>query len=322
MEEMVSNFEKFVFLGVMILVTIFWRSTPPGINTPSASTLNSQEGTQVGEVPRTSGEAALIAGLPPIKEPSFYRVAVSEEPKISSGAALLSDLKSGEVYFDLNSSKRWPIASITKLMTSVISSRNLNPQTAITLTEADFAIPQNQVNHLKVGDRYTVRDLTKIILISSSNEAAEALARVYGRDNFISQMNSEARKWGMLETYFQDPTGLSVSNQSTARDIWKLVSRIYENFPGIFSMTRNRVVAVKELGSGKEWLTSSTNSFAGRPDFLGGKTGYTDEASGNLVSLFSHTGRPVLVVVLGSLDRFGDTEKLINWFKNDFTPSK
>jgi D-alanyl-D-alanine carboxypeptidase len=87
-------------------------------------------------------------------------------------------------------------------------------------------------------------------------------------------------------------------------------------------MTRNRTITVKELGSGNEWPASNTNNFSGRPDFLGGKTGYTDEANGNLVSLFSYGSRPILVVVLGSENRFLETEKLINWFKNDFTPSK
>ena len=319
---MVSNLEKFVFLGVMILVTLFGSRYSAGINTPPASIFSYGEGSQVAETPRTFGEGASITDLPRVKEPPFYRVAVSEPPKILSGAALILDLKSGEIYFDLNSLKRWPIASLTKLMTAVVSSKNLNPQAVVTLTEADFAIPPNNGNLLKVGDRYTVRDLIKVMLVSSSNESAEALAGFYGRANFISQMNSEARKWDMLETYFNDPTGLSVSNQSTIRDIQKLVEQIYENFPDIFSITRNRTIAVKELGSGNEWLSSSTNNFSGRPDFLGGKTGYTDEANGNLVSLFSHASRPILVVVLGSSERFLESEKLINWFKNDFTPGK
>ncbi|MBI2033765.1 MAG: D-alanyl-D-alanine carboxypeptidase [Candidatus Liptonbacteria bacterium] len=319
---MVSNLEKFVFLGVMILVTLFGSRHSPVINTPPASILSYQEGPQVAEVPRTLGEGSSISDLPRVKNPPFYRVAVSQPSKILSDAALLSDLKSGEIYFDLNSLKRWPIASLTKLMTAAVSSENLNPQAVITLTGADFAISPNHGNLLKVGDRYTVQDLMKIMIISSSNEAAEALAGFYGRVNFVSQMNSEARKWGMTQTYFNDPTGLSVSNQSTIRDIQKLVERIYENFPDIFPLTRNRTIPVKELNSGNYRLTSSTNNFSGRPDFLGGKTGYTDEANGNLVSLFSYASRPILVVVLGSPDRFLETEKLINWFKNDFTPSQ
>jgi len=152
------------------------------------------------------------------------------------------------------------------------------------------------------------------MLTVSSNEAAEALAQYVGRTDFLARMNTRAKAWGMLDTYFTDPTGLSSANQSTAADLQKLAWHIYSGYPAIFQASRKPKASIYEIHSKKRQTLTNINQFAGEAWFVGGKTGYTDDASGNLLTVFTHSHRPVIAVVLGTDDRFGESERLIDWF--------
>ncbi|MDO8504729.1 MAG: serine hydrolase, partial [Candidatus Liptonbacteria bacterium] len=172
-----------------------------------------------------------------------------------------------------------------------------------------------------VGESYRIRDLLKAMLVASRNTAANALARAYGYDKFIAEMNAKAKGWGMDNSNFSDPSGLSVSNQSTANDLLKMIRGVTLERPDIWKTTENAKISIKELASGKVKNFTSTNQFVNRKDFFGGKTGYTPEADGNLITVFLYQKRTVGIIVLGSADRFGDSEKLFNWFSNDFRAS-
>ncbi len=105
-----------------------------------------------------------------------------------------------------------------------------------------------------------------------------------------------------------------------------LARKIYATYPQILAITRTPQVTITELGSapaggvGRQTPVKSINDFAGRADFIGGKTGYTDEAAGNLLSIFSYDSHPVFIVVLGTQDgvRFAKTLALYSWFVNNF----
>ncbi|MDO8663964.1 MAG: hypothetical protein Q7K44_00200, partial [Candidatus Liptonbacteria bacterium] len=168
--------------------------------------------------------------------------------------------------------------------------------------------------NLKIGDRYSIGDLMFAALLESSNESAEAIASFVGRKEFIALMNKQVASWGFADTHFDDPTGLSASNQSTAVDLLGLSKQIYEKYPEIFKITQRPSGYITELNSNKKLLIKSINLFAGQDNFLGGKTGFIDEAGGNLLSIFSYRTRPIIIIVLDTGDRFGDTEKLLNWF--------
>jgi serine-type D-Ala-D-Ala endopeptidase (penicillin-binding protein 7) len=135
-------------------------------------------------------------------------------------------------------------------------------------------------------------------------------------------MNTAAEEWGLEDTHFADPTGLSALNQSTARDLIRMTRHILDQYPGVFAVTRLPSADITEMETGKQIRIYSTNEFAGAPDFMGGKTGYTDEAKENLLTIFSHEGRPIFVVVLGvSGDRFAETRKLRDWFVRTYAPN-
>ncbi len=248
---------------------------------------------------------------------AFHKINPGQPPQIFAQAALLADLESGTPYFALNPGRRWPMASITKLMTAVYAREQLGLDSKVTLGSGDFPEP-NATGPLTAGDAYTVRDLLSSLLLLSRNEAADALANIFGRANFIAGLNNLAASWGLMETNFGDPSGLSPENQSTPWDLHKMAREIFRTYKDIFDMTAKKTAVITELKSGRSREISNINLLTGVRGFLGGKTGYTDEAGGNLLTLFSHGGRPVFMVVMGSEDRFGETEKLMAWFKRNF----
>ena len=187
----------------------------------------------------------------------------------------------------------------------------------ITITQDDLAVDPSEKT-LHVGDTYTVDDLLHILLLPSSNVAAEALASayVYGRPAFIAEMNRRAAAWGMSSsTHYDDPSGLSVGSESTAADLAVLAQKIYTDYPQILTITRTPQVTL-----GNQVVVNNINKFAGQAGFLGGKTGYTDQANGNLLSVFSYEGHPIIVIMLGTSDdnRFANTTALYKWFTANF----
>ena len=263
-----------------------------------------------------AGSAALASEGNPATS-GFRRTGDDLPPILQAQAALVSDLQSGEVFFGFNINRRWPLASLTKLVAAAVAWDNLSPQNTLILDSSDFSVV-NRSSTLALGGRFTENDLFKAMLVVSSNEATEALAGSYGRDNFIARMMNYIANWNLNDTHFDDPTGLSSSDQSTIFDLKQLTFHLWNDYPYIFKITRTPSVYVTELNSGRRLLLQNINSFAGKPDFLGGKTGYTDDAIGNLLSVFSYKGRPVLIIVLGTTDRFGETQALLKWFEDNF----
>lgn len=261
---------------------------------------------------------AILGSTGPSKD-LFYRVSKTPLPEISSQSEVIADVVSGQKYLDVSSAKRWPTASLAKLMTAVVALEKLDQDATITISDADFADGDNPI--FLAGETYKTKDLLKAMLVASRNTAANAIARSYGYEKFIAAMNAKADEWGMNNTNFSDPSGLSVSTQSTAEDLLSLVRRISSDRPEIWRITENAKLSIKDLTFGHVQRFTSTHQFVTRKDFYGGKTGYTPEADQNLISVFLNEGRTVVIIVLGSSDRFGDSEKLLNWFNNDFRAS-
>ena len=200
-------------------------------------------------------------------------------------SALIKDLESNSYYLRMKTHQQWPMASLTKLLTSVIALEKIEPSKK-------------------------VNNLVKRMMVYSDNEAAEQLAEAYGRQEFLSAMQEKVEQLGMKNTSIFDESGLSFLNQSTVEDLEKLVVYITKKHPKIFQFSRESEIVVNNN------RRKNINKFAGQPDFLGGKTGYTDEAHGNLITLFEFNGHPVMIIVLGTADRherFNQTNILRKW---------
>lgn len=228
---------------------------------------------------------------------------------VDASIYLVKNISTEEVMFEKNSYNRWPIASVTKLMSALIASQEVDQDNVITITkEMEEAV--GVYHSFAEGDRYSVADLLRAMLVFSSNDAAYALADTVGKDAFVSKMNAKAKELGMSQTSFFEPSGLSYLNQSTARDVYLLLRYIHRVEPSILEMTRKQTVTLLERSSGEKKTFKNIDVFAGQKDFLGGKTGYIDESGGNLVTLFGKNGTMYFVAVLGSDDRFADVENL------------
>jgi serine-type D-Ala-D-Ala endopeptidase (penicillin-binding protein 7) len=237
--------------------------------------------------------------------------------KLNSSAALVVDQASGEVLVRKNDLAVLPIASLTKLMTSlVVLEANQPMDEMLTITEEDVDNERHSRSRLRVGTTLTRQEALQLALMSSENRAAHALARSYpgGLAPMVAAMNAKAQQLGMKNSSFVDPTGLSNANKSTARDLAVLVRTAAQN-PTIasFSTTPQHVASLG--GKSMQYINSNRlvrNQKAGW-DIALQKTGYIVEAGRCLTMVTEVAGRHLIMVLLDSESngtRLGDAEKL------------
>jgi serine-type D-Ala-D-Ala endopeptidase (penicillin-binding protein 7) len=240
---------------------------------------------------------------------------------LRSSVGYMVDQNGGEVLYDKNSTSVVPIASITKLMTAMVvldSKAPLNEM--LTVTDEDRDYEKGTGSRLSVGSTLSREDMLHIALMASENRAAAALSRYYpgGRPAFLAAMNRKAAELGMAETHFENPTGLTSQNVSTARDLVKMVKAAYQ-YPMIREFSTDRSY---DVFTGKRTLAyNSTNALIRNPSWDIGlqKTGFINEAGECLVMQTTIHGRAVVMVLLdsyGKYSRFADAQRLRGWIDN------
>jgi serine-type D-Ala-D-Ala endopeptidase (penicillin-binding protein 7) len=240
---------------------------------------------------------------------------------LRSSVAYVIDQNSGESLFDKNSRAVVPIASITKLMTSMVVLDSKAPMTdQIEVTDEDRDYEKNTGSRLSVGSVLSREDMLHIALMASENRAAAALSRYFpgGRPAFLAAMNAKAKQLGMTDTHFENPTGLTSQNVSSARDLVKMVNAAYQ-YPLIRKFSTDHSY---EVYTGKRSLAyNSTNALVRNPTWDIGlqKTGFINEAGECLVMQATIHGRPMIIVLLdssGKYSRFADATRLRTWLDN------
>jgi D-alanyl-D-alanine endopeptidase (penicillin-binding protein 7) len=249
-----------------------------------------------------------IAGYAAIEDAAELPQALVLNEKLNAVAAEVVDLRNKKTILNYNGSQNWPAASLTKLMSAVIVKEFLNPEEMIEIPQAG---PTDEI--LLPGEIYNVKDLTKAMLMFSSNKAAYTLENHLPEKQFLAKMNEKALFLGMANTNFTEASGLLDTSRTSGDDLVKLVQYIWENHRDILSVNRDPKATIWEINTGETKEISSTHQFAGQSDFLGGKTGFTVSAQGNLVSIFTVQNHPVLILVLGTESRFEETEKILNF---------
>lgn len=291
-----------------------FMALPPLASTSAALSVSANAGIASADASNGGGTQNVSGGT---ASTSFMLTGTKPAPTLNVEGDLVADPVTGAIFTSLNPDTRWPTASLTKWMAATIILDNISTSTEITITPTMFSVDPEEAT-LVVGDTYTVEDLLHLMLMPSSNVAVQAMADFYGLPAFMQAMNARAAAWGMKNTYFDDPSGISAANESTPDDLMVLAEHVYANYPDILSITRTPQVYITEQNTGKQVLVKSINEFAGEPDFIGGKTGHTTEADGNLLSLFQYDGHAVLVLVLGTANRFDNSEALYSWFKANY----
>ncbi|WP_081407297.1 D-alanyl-D-alanine endopeptidase PBP7/8 [Acinetobacter sp. A47] len=283
--------------------------------------ISPQGSTSVTTTLRNGGSASITASSPAqqsvqIRDTFGY----SSQPSVNARAALVMDAQTGEVLYSKNSNMSVPIASITKLMTAVVTAdARLNMSEEITLEQIDFAGAggKNSSSTLRAGDKMNRAEALLFALMKSENPAAAALARTYpgGRSAFIAAMNAKARQLGMTSTRYAESTGLDPHNVSSARDLGILVSTASQ-----YGLIRQfSTTPTYDFNLGYRVLKSNnTNALVrnGGWNINLSKTGYINEAGRCVVMHTTVNSRPAVVVLLGAPStqaRNSDATNLLSW---------
>lgn len=259
-----------------------------------------------------------------VARPSFGQLSglrLTQDPlELHSSVALVMDQDTMEILVDKNAQAVLPIASLTKLMTSMVVIEAEQPlDEVLTITQADVDTEKRSGSRLAVGTGLTRGEMLHLALMSSENRAAHALGRNYpgGLAAFVEAMNARAQLLGMSGSRFVEPTGLSSLNQSSGNDLALLVNAAYQH-PLIreLSVSQEHAVAV-----GRRTLQyRNTNRLVRNPEWDIGlqKTGYISEAGRCLVMQAELAGRKLIMVFLdsaGKYSRVGDAERVRRWIE-------
>jgi D-alanyl-D-alanine endopeptidase (penicillin-binding protein 7) len=212
-----------------------------------------------------------------------------------------------------------PIASITKLMTAMVTlDAKLDLSELVMITDDDVDALKHTSSRLKVGTMLTRDDLLHLALMASENRAASALSRAYpgGHPAFIQAMNRKAVELGMNSTHFLDSTGLNQGNVSTAEDLAKMVTAAYR-YPLIQQYTTDTEHVVRS-NSGRMLQFRNSNGLVRSDDWQidVSKTGYIQEAGRCLVMQARISATPIVIVLLdswGKYTRIADANRIKKW---------
>lgn len=245
---------------------------------------------------------ALLAAL--VLAPS----AAGSPPPVSARAYVVANPATGEVLAASHPSERVPIASITKLMTVLVTLDHARLTDLVTVRPGAAVVGESTI-HLRTGERLTVGDLVKAALIQSANDAAYALALHVGRGDvprFVALMNDKARALGLRDTHFVRPDGLDAPGHvSSARDVTRL-AWLAMRTRFVRSVVRERTDAI----AGGRTLHTWNDLLSTFPHLLGVKTGHTSAAGWSEVAAARGRGTTVYATLLGSPSRAQRNEDL------------
>lgn len=255
--------------------------------------------------------------IPEIRESSF-NVSASELPEVTAISALFIETNTGEVLYSKNPRQELSIASLTKIMTSIIAleKRDMNDLFTVSQQAADME-PDKML--LTAGEKLILKELLEGIFLISANDAAEVIAEntTGSREEFIKLMNSKARILGMNNTFFLNPSGLEedyAKQYSTAMDVAVMSRYLIKNFPEVVNISSQPHILIEATSNHQDYdMYSGINLLTTYPGVLGLKTGYTPEAGLTLVSLARRGDKEILGVLLGATNRRDDARILLDY---------
>ena len=239
-------------------------------------------------------------------------------PNILAQGAIVVDKDSGVVIYAKNENLRFSPASTTKIMTALTA---LDHFKLTDVLEVKRATGEGSILGLVQGEKMTFLDLLYAMLLPSANDAAFVIAQNYpGEESgFVEKMNQKAKLLGLNNTHFQDPAGLlDQDDYTTPLELARLASVSLENklFSQVVS-TKYRFIS--DIYAVKTYSLLNKNKLLGIDGISGIKTGFTDEAGGVLVSSKTENGHTLIIVVMKSEDRFGDTLALTSYVSDNLT---
>jgi len=243
----------------------------------------------------------------------------SNTPILNAHSTLAIDLNTNTILYHNKENQPSQIASLTKIMTALIILEENDLNEVVTIPYEATQIGGSSM-HLKAQEKITVKELLHGLLIQSGNDAAISLA-VHNSgsvENFVNKMNAKVNQFGLTQTHFQNPMGFDhTNNYSTATDLAQLTIRLYQK-PIIKEIVAKAEYTAKSNDSLYSHNLKSSNKLLNTyTQIIGLKTGTTDQAQECFIGI-TNTTNPTLTIILGSNNRFNDTEVLLDWIKNSY----
>ncbi len=272
----------------------------------------------LGESIDLRGQPAPLANIPTLNQPI-------DDSAITSDSYLVADAVSGQIIASKNSTKKAYIASLTKLLTALVAYQKADLNAEVTLTDKDI-FKVKPVLGLKAGDNVKLLDIFNAMLVGSSNDAALALANHVENltdQNFIGLMNEQAKILEMDSSHFSNPLGFdSPANYSTAEDLLKLVlaTQKFSSFTELGKRTGYNFTGSLNY----PYHAPATDKLVTKyPEISAIKTGFTQGAGQAMITKATKDDHSIIIIILSSKDRGGDTLKLekqifdgLSWNKN------
>ena len=253
------------------------------------------------------------SSLPVLSAGSYF-------PVMSAQAALAVDLGSMTTLYEKDPDKALLPASTTKIVAALVA-MDYYPDDFI-IEVGKFKVDGQKMG-LKMGEKISVKNLLYGLLVYSANDAAEVLAMSYpgGRIGFIAAMNKKAHDLHLENSLFANPSGLDGNGDkivTTARDLVRISIVAMQN-PEFADIVKTKEITVESIDGKIFHKLTNINELVGKVEgVLGVKTGWTESARENLVTYIERDGHKVMIALLGSQDRFGETKELISWIFNNY----
>lgn len=240
-----------------------------------------------------------------------------QPPKITAERVIVIDPASGEVLYEKNADKRGAIASTQKLLTAllVVEKGDLDGMLTVAKSDSDCAPVRLGI---KEGEQYSRRQLLTALMVKSSNDIAQALARDHSGsvEAFVTAMNAKAKELGLQDSLFRNPHGLPSEPEqySTARNLSKIAAAADQN-PDIRTMIKTKRFVFERAGQSSLTLENTNRVLHNYSVCDGMKTGFTNAAGYCLVASGEKNGKRRIVVVLngGKIGVWADAQALLEW---------
>lgn len=246
--------------------------------------------------------------------PALALPAFAAAPSVSAAAYCLMDGESGRVLLSENADRRLPMASTTKIMTCLVALEAGGLDKIFTVPRECEGIEGSSM-YLFQGERLTLRQLLYGLMLESANDAAVAISLAVSGSvpAFVEEMNRRAAEWGLRNTHFVNPNGLSAEEHySSAHDLARLLQKGLEN-PDFAVICGTKNYRFTSPDAPPQSLSNHNRLLKTLPDCIGGKTGFTTLAGRCLVSACRRNGKTLIVSTLNAPDDWNDHRLLFDY---------
>ena len=238
-------------------------------------------------------------------------------PLIKARSAILVDLDSGKTLHQLDPHGRHAPASLTKIITALVTLDHLRLDQTVTVPVSINQLPWDSTRMgLRAGERLTVRELLYGLFLNSGNDAAITLSEAFvPRAAFVGLMNAKAATLGMADTHVANPIGLDdPGHYMSAADLARASEELMRRFPEVAAMAATPSLTLPATATHHAYALYNLNELVRKyPGATGLKTGWTGHAGGCLIATATRDGRHLLVVLLASPRIFDEAAALLDY---------